>query len=276
MEIGSHEIELKHDTDAATVFAFGDLHLASTAFEERQFKNLVQKIADTEKCIWFGMGDFGESINPKDRRFDQESLRPKYREHIHRLAQEEAYELIGLLTPIKDKCGGILVGNHEQVLRTQFSYDLTWELCNHFGWKHLSSEALFRLYLLTCGSRRKVDIFLAHGYGGGRKWGSKINKLSDIAAGVRAEIYLIAHIHSRGAIKEIELALPAKGKLHLLQKERMGIIVPSFFKTYEEGQDNYASRTLYPPSVIGGTEIRLSYSRERPSRDWKLNMSTVI
>lgn len=262
MEIGYKKLEFSSSSDTLTIFALGDLHLASAAFEERQFRQLVSRIQKRRNAIWFSMGDLGENIIIKDARFDQSSLRAQYRYNLHRLPQLEAEELSELLRPIKSKCCGLIEGNHENALRRKFSYDLTWELCNRFGWKHLSSEALYRLYIKWPNRNyNALDIFLAHGYGGGRKWGSKINKLSDIAAGVRADIYLLAHVHSQGAIKEVELRLPAQGKLKLLQKERLGIIVPSFYKTYQEGTDTYASKMLYPPSIIGHSEIYVRYHK---------------
>lgn len=263
MEIGSKTIEFKSYRDVLTIFLFGDLHIASAAFAEKEFKSLVQKIKKTDNSLWFGMGDLGENIVIKDIRFDQTSLRELYQNKLHRLPQEEANELCRLLDPIKDKCCGLLVGGHEDSLRRKFSYDLTWELCNHFNWRNLSGETLYRLYIGLPGKGySKIDIFLAHGYGTGRKWGSRLNKISDIAAGVRAEIYAVAHQHSQGAIEEVELSLPYKGNLELIQKERIGLIVPSFYKTYQEGMDTYASKALYPPSVIGHSEIFITYKYE--------------
>lgn len=262
MELVKHQVEIKSAADIITLFAFGDLHIANQAFDVGSFKKLIHKIQETPNAIWIGMGDFGECISPKDKRFDQETLRPRYRDKLHRLPQEEAKELKELLHPIKSSCIGILYGNHEDRLRQMFGgYDLIWELCEYFGWKNLSSEALIRLLIKRCREVTKVDIFAAHGYGNARKWGGRINKISDVALGIRADIYLMGHQHSAGVIKEIELSLPAKGKLILLQKERIGYLVPSFYRTYQEKIDTYASKRLFPPSAIGWAEIKIKVER---------------
>ncbi|MCD6192758.1 MAG: hypothetical protein J7L26_04725 [Candidatus Aminicenantes bacterium] len=148
-------------------------------------------------------------------------------------------------------------GNHEDKLRQKLNFDLTWELCNHFGWKNLSMEGMIRLNVERQeGHSMPLTIFAAHGYGGGRKWGGKINKLADIQAYFDADIFLMAHIHSRGAVKEMRLTLPRSGKLRLKQIPKLLVVVPAFYKTYQEGIDTYASKLLYPPSALGMAEIK--------------------
>jgi len=272
MQLSEETIEISSRQDTVTLFAFGDLHIANKAFDKNHFRRLVQKIKETPNSCWIGMGDFAECISPKDKRFDQASLRERYKDKLHRLPQEEAKELKELLNPIKNSCIGLICGNHEDKLRQMFGgYDLIWELCDYFGWNNLSAEALIRLKIKRGKAISNVDIFATHGYGGGRKWGSKINKLSDIANGIRADIYLIAHVHSTGIIKEVELSLPARRKLRLIQKERLGCIVPSFYRTYQEGIDTYASKKLYPPSSIGWTEIKLF-----PTQATRVEMKAIV
>jgi hypothetical protein len=275
LQLESHDIRLPSRQSEFTLFAFGDMHIANKAFDLSHFKKLIQRIQDTPLSLWVGMGDFGDSIGPRDKRFEQENLRPLYRENISRIYQEEAWELKELLTPVADKSLGLVESNHAKKAKKDNSFDLTHELCTHFGWANLRSCALVRMHFLrSTTATYNLDLFVAHGYGGGRKWGGKMNKIADIASGIRADIYLMGHLHSCGVLKEIELSLPSSGELHLIQKERIGCLVPSFFRSYQEGVDTYASEQLYPPSAIGWTEIKVRL--ESAGGKDKLAVKTVI
>lgn len=275
MELLQKELEI-NSKDSVYIYAFGDLHIASRAFEERRFKELIEEIKENEKAYWIGMGDVGECIiMGKDRRFDQRALRDRYKNKLHILPQLEAEELKKYLAPIAPKCLCFLVGNHEDSLRRQFSYDLTWELCNSLNLPYGSHEAYIRLMFRTRGmAKLKLDIFCAHGYGNARKWGGRMNKIADLTAGFEADIYLMAHQHSSSGFRQVRLALPHRGKLRLVEKEKLGVLVPSFYKTYQEGIDTYASKRLFPPSAIGFTKIKIWLER-RPETD-SLRFTTTI
>ena len=273
MELISKTINLPKE--GINLYAFGDLHIASIAFEEAKFRKLIKTIKEDENGYWIGMGDFGDCISRQDKRFEQESLRERYRNKIHILPQLEAEELKTFLSPIKDKCLLFLRGNHEDALRKYYSYDLTWELCNYFNFPYGSEDAFLRLTLKNHGkSGINLDIFACHGYGNSRKWGSRLNKLSDLFSSFEAQIYLMAHQHSEGLIKEVRLSLPQKGKLDLVEKVRLGVCVPSFYKTYQVGTDTYSSKRLFPPSSIGYTKIMINLKREA-KRD-KVMFSAVV
>ncbi len=267
MELTERTLRIASRKDIVTIFALGDLHIASSAFEEHRLKKAIKKIEDTPNSVWIGTGDFGECISKTDiARFDQESVREPYRSNLHRYHQLEAQELKKLFEPIADKALGLLVGNHENSLRQKLNFDLTWELCNHLGCKNLSMEGIVRLNIERKeGHAMPLIVFAAHGFGGGRRFGGKFNKLSDIQSYFEADIFLMAHVHSCGAAKEMRLTVPRSGKLRLKETPKLLIIVPAFYKTYQEGMDNYASKLLYPPSALGMAEIRARIVSEQVS-----------
>ncbi len=269
-------IELPSQSSILTMFGVGDVHRASKGSDDGELTKCVEEVRETEHSVWVNTGDNAESIPKSDRRFDQDSLKPRFAMNINRMGQMESDELVEVFTPIQDKLLGIIEGNHEDAYRKNFNMDMTWELCKRLNVPHLSSQALIRLTITwgKGGHTSNIDIFVTHGFGGGRKWGSKIQKISDISASIRADIYMMGHLHSQAAFKEIELSLPMKGKLKLIAKERLGILVPSFYRTYAEGMDNYASKMLYPPSVIGMSRVQIKLVTENGNH--KVRLTTVI
>ncbi len=276
MELIQKRIVLPSSSSILTMFGIWDIHCASKGCDIGKLKKCVTRIGDTDNSVWINGGDNGESIPKSDRRFDQDNLRPEYAANINRLGQMEADELVDIFNPIRDKLIGCLEGNHEDAYRKRFNMDMTWELCKRLNVPHLSSMALIRLTVTwgKDGHTSNIDILAMHGYGGGRKWGGKLQKISDIASGIKADIYMMGHLHSQAAIKEVELSLPIKGELKLLEKERLGILVPSFYRTYAEGVDSYASKMCYSPSVLGMSKTEISLETEKGVH--KVRLTTMI
>ena len=267
MRLIAKEFESNESTRTYTFYGFGDLHVASRAFEPAHFKRVRKRIEDDPDAYAIGLGDLGDCINTRDPRFDPRQLRSRYRDAIKRLAQEEATELKELLEPIKHKILGLCYGGHEYQLLQRYEYDLIWELCNSLGIPNLGDTALIRLtFKRTSASEkhksRTIFIFVAHGYGNSRKWGGRINKISDLASGIRADIYMLGHMHSHAWIKEADLIVPTSGTLRLINKPRVGICVPSFYRTYQQDVDTYAARKLYMPSALGIAGVRVALTQE--------------
>ncbi len=255
MELTERTIKIASRKDIITIFALGDLHVASVAFEKDRFNAAVRKIVETPHSLWIGMGDLGECINIKDKRFDQKCLREPYCSNLHSYHQMEANELEELLSPIAEKCLGILVGNHEDKLRQAYGYDLMLELCTHFGWKNLSMEAMIRLNVERQeGHNMPLRIFATHGYGGTRTDGGALLKLEKARAEFLADIYLMGHEHKNLGDAKGYLTIPTTGKLRLKEYPQKLILVPSFHKTYQVGIDNYAAKRLYSTSALGISE----------------------
>lgn len=277
MVLIQRRILLPSSKSILALWGLGDIHCASKGCDIPKLKKGVKTIELTPDSVWVNMGDNAETINKNDRRFDQDSLRPKYAKNINRMGQLEADELVDIFNPIKENCLGIIEGNHENIYRKAFNMDMTWELCKRLNVPHLSSMALIRLTITfgEGGHVSNVDILAFHGYGGGRKWGGKLQKISDMASGIKADIYMMGHLHSQAAIKEVELSLPVRGELTLIEKERLGILVPSFYRTYAEGMDNYASKNCYPPSVLGWSKTEIRDSQDRNGKH-RINMTTMI
>jgi len=260
MQLVRHELETRDN--AINLYAFGDLHIASKAFQKDAFLKLAQEIKENNG-YWIGMGDFGEAIAVTDRRFDPDSIREEYRNELPRYHQLEVLELKEMLEPIKDRCLGVLEGNHEVSLRTS-QFDMMWELCNYFHWHHLTTEAFIRLNLHHPVRQKTLDcdIFCAHGYGASRTKGGNVAKLQRLMDHFLADLVLVGHTHIAQPLIDAKIRLPKRAKkLWIDKKIRLGFFVPSFYLTYKDGVDTYASRMLYAPSIIGAWKATVRWTR---------------
>ena len=57
-----------------TLYPLGDVHLGNVACDESLFRAVVNRIADDDRALWVGMGDYCDFINRTDPRFDPDSL----------------------------------------------------------------------------------------------------------------------------------------------------------------------------------------------------------
>ena len=67
------DINCKGRSDKITVIPIGDTHLGAKDIDLRKLEGLVEYIKRTPQVWWLGMGDFVDSINYSDKRFDVRS-----------------------------------------------------------------------------------------------------------------------------------------------------------------------------------------------------------
>lgn len=250
MRLVQHNLEMKNNV--LLLGAFGDLHIASRAFNKGMFMELIKEFK-RDKRWWIGMGDFAECIPIRDPRFDIDSIRETYRDELPRFHQVEAEELKDMLEPISKQCLGILEGNHESKLRNS-QFDMMWELCNYFKWNHLTTQSFIRLNVYNPKRQKTLDfdIFAAHGYGTARTKGGNVAKLQRLIDSFLGDILLVGHTHINQPIIDKKIRLMKRTKTPKLEPIiRIGFLVPSFFETYKDDVDTYASKALYAPSVLG-------------------------
>lgn len=114
-----------------------------------------------------------------------------------------------LFEPIKDRILAILPGNHELRAYKTDGLDLTQIMAAQLGIGELYSPTA-ALLILRVGCWRRpghhkepvpYTIYVTHGSGGGRTEGAKVNRLTQLASIVDADIYIHAHVHVPAIVK---------------------------------------------------------------------------
>lgn len=111
------EIITREMPDNYILIDSGDWHIGPLSCYIKGFKQMVERVKKTKNAFLFGKGDMIDCILPNDKRFascimgDNALLTP----------QQQADEVITLLSPIKKKILGLLIGNHEYKIINTFN-----------------------------------------------------------------------------------------------------------------------------------------------------------
>jgi len=269
-----HQVETRHRsrTDSYRLYPIGDIHIGAAACDIPALKETLRAVKDDPNAYWLGMGDYAECINLQDKRFDVKSVDPKYLPRLDDIANACFDDLASLFEPVKDKCLGLLVGNHEETLRIRHSQDVHGALCLRLGLKNLGYDSFIRWRFVRPNSSSVcINIFASHGTIAGRRDGAKMNRIEDLTRNFDADLYLVGHGHSQIAHRSVTLEVPTSGELKLRERLRLGCMTGTFRKCYEPGTRDYSEKSHHSPPSIGCPVIHL-----RPWDEPRCRFSVVL
>lgn len=264
MEVVTREIDVDSRLDSIKITPIGDVHIGGKDCDKKLLDDCIDKIARDENHYWIGMGDFGEFINFRDKRFDSHELDPEIQaQDLCDLPKIQSDMIARRLLKIKDKCLGLLCGNHEETIRLRHEQDIHSNLCsamyerdNKWGIQSplgydLGYSAIIRLRINRAGRSRTFPIYVHHGAGGGRKTGGKINRLEDVANTFPfCGMYLMGHVHDRAAWVKPSLDIADRAD-KIVERFRAFGITGTFKKTYQQNAKGYGEKCMYPATALG-------------------------
>jgi len=175
-------------TDLELLVPFGDLHIGYGTMNRKKVYEVIDFI-DKNECQWIGMGDYIDNTPPKHKYFDFDTAEMS--------PQDQVIEFTEMIEGIKDRCIGLLNGNHE-VRSITSGYDPVKQILKILKMpkeKHLRSIHAFNIKT----GRVKYDIFATHGSARGlyfsTRQGYKISKLLSLSTLADADLYLMGHLH---------------------------------------------------------------------------------
>lgn len=251
-----------------TLWFVGDLHVGNNGFDEQDFNKIAAAIDGDEHARWIFMGDGAECINVNDPRFKLENIPAYFRQYLENLPQVQVNYVCKLFEPIKNKCIGYHAGNHEESILTHTkSFDPM------FDYETLFPKTAKNLGRGDGGTRIRfkdgkhvdtVKVFTTHGYTMAVTEGAKFNKLKELADSFpNFDFYGMGHVHKLAVDQEPALDLPAKGELHLVERERTFVLSGCYFKTYQEGHASYGEVRNYRATRIGSPYIKIKFAGKR-------------
>ena len=262
MEIIDYTIDYNSANDVIDIIGLGDIHLGNVGCDKKHLQEIIDYIKGKKNCYWLGMGDMVETINVNDKRFDPKSIDPSYRiADLDDLSTKQFADICKMLRPIKDKCIGLLTGNHEETSRLHYYRDVTLDLCRELNTQYLSYDAFIRLKFKR-NSRPSggliYTIYATHGFGGSRRNGPKVSRLEDLAAAFDADIIMVGHEHKKIIAPPItKLRCPHEGALRLESRKQLAIMTGSFLKGYIPGAITYVEKKGYAPADLGVVKIMI-------------------
>jgi hypothetical protein len=282
MRIIDKFIPLTSRSDTVEIYPFGDCHIGSRNCAETPLRRVVKEVENNPLAFWIGGGDLTDCIKPQDvKRFDVKAL-PNWlfkpsaedtKEALSDILYAERERCVKIFEPIKDKCLGLIEGNHEQSIRHYYNDDYQQHLCDDLGVKNLTDEALIRLRFKDGGRGQTVIVYIRHGWGGSRKAGGEPNKLADmIAEWEIADICFTGHSHSYCELPpKPVLTIPRSGELptECDCHYRWGANWGCWLYSHSTGPSTYESRACYPskPMLTVKVAIQPFWNTTRKGRE---------
>jgi predicted phosphodiesterase len=202
-----------------------DIHLGNEACDEKALGVWVKAIQDDPFALWSGSGDFCEFINRKDKRFDEESIAP-WLWGVGDLAKAQRDRAIDVLKPIAGKCIALLKGNHEDIIYQHEERDVYGPLVEAIsqaaGGAKLALDYWGFVRLLfhrsTCKGAWALDIFMTHGWWGGRLQGNGALNLERLAGWVQAAIIVAGHDHKLKTLAQVVVRPTKSGGIEYVRQ----------------------------------------------------------
>ena len=264
-------------SDKIRIWNLSDIHWMSKACAEDDVRADIRKIKDDPYSFWLGGGDYADFIGYTDKRFDPDAVASWVDvANLGNLGRFGMEQIRDLFEPIKHKCLGLLLGNHEKryELFTQQESLHSW-LCTELGVPNLQYSAIMDVvFVRRCGLRKPVlqwkvlaknkgngsrafRIYCHHGAGFATTPGGKLNKLIQFMQSFDADLFFCGHVHDRTARKEPALGADAACK-KLTQRVRLGVIAGSYLKTYQQGTTTYGEQRGYRPTSLGASIVEIT------------------
>lgn len=201
------KLNLPREFTSIDVYSCGDWHIGDKSCDVTLIKDTINKIASTPNAYCILNGDLENNAT-------RTSVSDSYAEKMPPMEQLEF--TLSLLFPIKEKILAIEDGNHERRTYRQDGIELSRLISRELGIENRYSQEGNLIFLRfgqmengrkeSNGSGRIrqpcYTIYAAHGSGSGRKEGSKVARVADMASIVDADIYVHGHSHLPLVLKE--------------------------------------------------------------------------
>lgn len=254
-------VEIKKDD--AYLMVLGDLHIGDKAFGAKSRKLLednIKWVADNENCMVILNGDLLNTAtrSSKTSPFEQDMT-----------LEEQIAEAAKLLSPIKDRIIGAVMGNHERRVMDFAGFDPTIAILTML---HLDLEEVYFKFCgiikLKIGTRmsrgsevNKVAYTIAfhHTTGGGKLIGSKLNRVDQMTHSTvaNADLYLGSHNHSLSTANKIVNEFNPYSET--VEQRKQTLVSCG---GYLEWNDSYAEAMQLEPVSMGSPKIHFSGTKK--------------
>lgn len=233
----------------------GDLHIGNVAFEEQKLLERIEAIKKDPNRYWIGMGDYIDAISPWkkgdiDKRFEENVFLSSYP-----TLNKQIDRFIEIMKPIKDKCLGLLWGNHEWG-KMEVS-DFEKNFCEPLETVFLGARCFVILRVYDARSNRHLGdwkIFAVHGSYTGVRTGGAFNRIQDLAGIFDADIYLHAHTHAKGFQQDYRITIEQRGrKIFVREKPVIFGLTGGFINPFALNREVYFDKKAQPRRIRVGT-----------------------
>lgn len=272
---GKRYISYPSRKDTIKIWNIADIHLGNKACEKDRLARDIATIKNDPYSFWIGGGDYADYIGYEDKRFDPQSVDQTLSiMDLGDLGYVLTRRVRDLFEPIKDKCLGLIYGNHEEkYMKNNTSMELHNWLCTELGVRNLGYSAFVDIVFWrraggqlpklgykapgrNDGSRFQQRLYIHHGAGGATTPGGKINRLIKFMDSFEADVYMVGHVHDQLMIKRPVLMCNQQCD-DIQERVRIGMISGAYLKTYAQDTTGYGEMKGFAPVPLGAVYIEI-------------------
>lgn len=249
---------------AFNLIPLGDTHWGSPNCNQDFVRRVVLEVKEDPDAKVVLMGDLMENALIG-------SLGDVYKQQDG--PQLQVQELVGLLTPIKDKILFAITGNHEERTAKRADLDPSQVICWGLNIPYMRYSCIAR-FILAGKAPKSFLCFFHHNRGGGATPGGKVNKaakLRDIVP--HADAIFSAHTHVTSAMENCwyDLTEGHTGEPRMVKRHGFDYIIGSAL----EYDDSYADAAAMRPAVCSFIKVRFE-NNSTGKKDGRRQIYSVI
>jgi len=257
-------------SDKFTFYPIGDIHKGVVHCDEDLLEATINEMKRDRFALWLGMGDYGDLVVPSDfKRWDGRILAPWMKGHEDHIGATQLDSVEEQLSPIWNKCIGLIEGNHDEWIRRYGHYNFMYELVKRANKKHVvpygGNSCLIRLSFHRKNSNEVHDFIIhaRHGEGSARTSGARalaVLRLSQTF--INAHIVLMGHLHGQESPDIPQRLILRNGKIKSF--ETVACMTGAWLKAYMQGVPaSYLERWGTPPSTLGCPKIIIEPQKDK-------------
>jgi predicted phosphodiesterase len=187
------KIDLPRDLPSVEIHTFADEHIGDAQSDLKRLLTRIEYVKNTPNAYCILNGDIIDNAT-------KTSIGDTYTQVFNPMEQLE--KAVEIFAPIKDKILCITHGNHENRTYKNEGINISRLMATQLGLvdKYTPTSAVIFIRFgqgskSTNYRKASYTIYVLHGSGGGRKEGSKANRLADMASIIDTDIYIHSHTH---------------------------------------------------------------------------------
>lgn len=277
MEVITKIIEYKKP-DKFYFYPFGDSHFGAVHCDEDLIdSNFVSLVKNEKNALWLGMGDYADLVVPNDfKRWDGKVLAPWMKGHEDNIANTQLDRVDEVLSPVWNKCVGLIEGNHEDYIRKYNNVNFMAELLKRandkkeppwdkvpYGGVSCFVRLIFRRSEQGSNESHEYIIHARHGEGHARTSGARALAVLRLSQSfTNAHITLMGHLHGQESPDIPQRIICKGGKIKAF--ETIATMTGAWLKAYmQDVPPSYVERWGSPPSTLGCPRIVIEPQKDK-------------
>ena len=187
------KIDLPRELPSVEIHTFADEHLGDEHSDLKRLLARIEYVKNTPNAYCILNGDIIDNAT-------KTSIGDTYTQVLSPM--EQLKKAVEIFAPIREKCLCITHGNHENRTYKSEGINLSYLLANQLGLADRYTPTSATIFIRFGEGGRSTNyrkacytIYVLHGSGGGRKEGSKANRLAEMASIIDTDIYIHSHTH---------------------------------------------------------------------------------